>query len=175
MAENEESQFQDEEIIGELNEDDPVERAVFIALDEAANKLDEQGDFEPFLIIVQGDEIHIEEQEGDDEEEVIAAARQTVLQMQHVADAYILTYDGFVDLDDGRSDAIIVEFARAGDEEAQVLAWLYYTHDDHLHFQDPLYSLGAYPSLYSLEKTAAELDGVDTAVEAEPDDEAGLE
>ena len=145
-----------DEIIGELSEDDPVERAVFIALDEAANKLDEQGEFEPFIIIVEGDEIHIEEQEGDDEEEILATARRTVFQMQNVADAYILTYDGFVDLDEGQSDAIIVEYARANDDEAQVLAWLYYTHDDHVHFQEPLYSLGAYPSLFSLENNASD-------------------
>lgn len=143
-----------DEIIGELSEEDPIERAVFIALDEASSKLDEHGFFEPFIIIVEGDDLQIEELDGDEEDEIVAAARMTAMQMRASSDAYILTYDGFVDLDDGRSDAIIVEYARTGEQQADVLAWLYYTHDDHIHFQDPLYNLGEYPSLYYVEKTS---------------------
>jgi hypothetical protein len=148
------TELADSEIIGELSEEDPIERAVFIALDEASSKLEEQGDFEPFIIIVQGDDLHIEELDGDEEDEIVAFARMTALQMQASSEAYILAYDGFVDLDDGRSDAIIVEYARTGEQQADVLAWLYYTHDDHIHFQDPLYNLGTYPSLYDVQKTS---------------------
>ena len=166
MTDNEDGVVQDSEIIGELSEEDPVERAVFIALDEAATKLDEQGEFEPFIIIVQGDEIHIEEQEGDDEDEIIAAARRTVFQMANVADAYILAYDGYVDLEDGVGDAIIVEYARAGEEEAQVLGWLYNVHGDHIHFEEPLYSLGTSVSLFlDVEIIAEDLDESDIEID----------
>ena len=163
MPENEDGVVLGDEIIGELSEEDPVERAVFIALDEAANKLDEQGGFDPFIIIVEGDEIHIEEQSGDDEDEIIELARQTVFQMENIADAYIMVYDGYVDLDDGRSDAIIVEFARKGEPEAQVLAWLYHSHDDHVHFQEPLYTLGMTTSLF-LNEDDSEDDSDDVEV-----------
>ena len=134
---------------GELSDTDPVERAVFIALDEAAAKLDDHGDFEPSLIIVQGDDLHIEELDGDDEQAIVEMARQTVYQMSVVADAYILAYDGFVDLDDGTSDAVIVEFARPAEAEAQVLGWLYEEHNGHYHYSEELYSLGTAPSLFN--------------------------
>jgi len=150
MPETDDNVVLSDEIVGELSEDDPVERAVFYSLDEAAQKLEEQGDFDPMLIIVQGEEIHVDEPDGDDEETIIAAAQKTVYQMAKVADAYVFVYDGFVDLDDDSSDAIIVEYARKGDSEAQVLAWLYAGHDDHLHFSEPLYSLGNAPSMFDM-------------------------
>ncbi|MCL2136618.1 MAG: hypothetical protein FWH40_03725 [Coriobacteriia bacterium] len=154
MSVNDDGVLADDDIIGELSEDDPIQRAVFIALDEAAAKLDEQGEFEPFLTIVEGDEIHIEEQEGYTDEEIIESARQTVFQMEKVADAYILTYNGYIEMDEGDKDAIIVEYALAGEDEANVIAWVYQQHDEHFHFEEPLYSLGTSPSLFSsVEKT----------------------
>jgi len=149
MSDNQNAQFQPDEMVGELSESDPVERAVFLALDEAAAKLDEQGEFDPFVVIVQGEEIHFEELDGEDEEAIYEAAGQTIFMMERLADAYIITYDGFVELDDGPSDAIIAEYARTGDVEAQVLAWLYERHGDHLHFTEPLYSIGTAPVLFS--------------------------
>jgi hypothetical protein len=159
MPETDDNVVLSEEIVGELSEDDPVERAVFYSLDEAAQKLEEQGDFDPMLIIVQGEEIHVDEPDGDDEETIIAAAQKTVYQMAKVADAYVFVYDGFVDLDDDSSDAIIVEYARKGDSEAQVLAWLYAGHDDHLHFSEPLYSLGNAPSMFDVPDEEKSADG----------------
>jgi hypothetical protein len=148
MSEENEIVFEDE-IAGELSEDDPIERAVFIALDEAATKLDEQGEFDPFVIIVQGDELQIEEQSGDDEDMIIEEVKRTIFQMERVADAYIFFFFCFVELDDGTSDAIIAEYARKDGGEAQVLAWLYETHEDHVDFLEPLYSLGNTQSFFS--------------------------
>ncbi|MCL1879589.1 MAG: hypothetical protein FWF71_03065 [Actinomycetia bacterium] len=145
----------DDELLGELSDDDPAEQAVFFALDEAAMKLEEDGGFEPFLVVVCGDELNIEEQEGNDDETIFASARQTLFQMERLADSYVFAYDGFVEMDEGTNDAVIVEWARKGDDEASVLAWLYQHHDDHLHFTEPLYSLGNSASLFSPQAEAA--------------------
>ena len=148
-----------DEIIGELSDEDPLERTVFYALDEAATKLDEQGAFEPFLIILQGEEMFIEELEGDDEEEIFASARRSVFQMDNIAEAYVLTYDGFVDLEDGPSDSILLEYAARDDATAKVLAWLYEQHDGHIHLRDPLYSLGESPTMFApADEESADVD-----------------
>jgi hypothetical protein len=162
------------EPIGELSDTDPVERAVFIALDEAAAKLDAQGDFEPSLTIVQGEDLHIEELNGDDEASIIAQARQTVMQMSNAADAYILAYDGFVDLDDGPSDAIIVEFARPAEAEATVLGWLYEEHNGHYHYSEELYSLGSADNLF-LSGDETEPTDIEDDMAVEPSIEISLE
>ncbi|MCL2339297.1 MAG: hypothetical protein FWC59_00105 [Actinomycetia bacterium] len=139
-----------DEVIGELSDEDPVESAVFFAFDEASTKLETEGGFEPFLVTMRGEELFVEELEGDDEADIIAAAHQTVTEMTVLINAYIFTYDGYVDLEEGTGDAIILEYARKGEAEAQVLAWLYETQDDELHFKEPLYSLGTTTTLFSV-------------------------
>ncbi|MDR0308593.1 MAG: hypothetical protein LBH87_01520 [Coriobacteriales bacterium] len=150
MAENEFANTTDEndgvvlgdDVIGELSEQDPAERSVFFAFDEASQKLEEDGGFEPFVALLCGEELQVEELEGDDEDAIYAALKKTIFQMDVVSDAYVFCYDGYVDLDDGPHDAILLEWARNNDEQAQILAWLYQPHNDHIDFIEPLYSLG---------------------------------
>jgi len=160
-----------DEVMGELSEDDPAESAVFFALDEAATKIEDEGSFDPFLVILQGEELFVEDQEGEEEEEIYESARQTLYQMELLADAYVFCYDGYVDLDEGTHDAILVEWARKGSASAQVLAWLYKDHDDHVDFIEPLYTLGEADSLFSGAVGAAGAAG-DTAVSDQDTKEA---
>ncbi|MCL2883089.1 MAG: hypothetical protein FWF30_01285 [Coriobacteriia bacterium] len=144
-----------DEVMGELSEDDPAESAVFFALDEAATKVEEEGTFDPFLVVLQGEELFVEEQDGEEEEEIYESAKQTLFEMELLADAYVFCYDGYVDLDEGTHDAILVEWARKDSPSAQVLAWLYKDHEDHIDFIEPLYTLGEADSFFSSAASAA--------------------
>lgn len=134
---------------GELNAEEIVSRAILYAFDQGREMLEQGGSFEPFTIIVSGEELFIEEHPGETEEESYESARHTVFQMEKLCDAYAFCYDGYVDLDDGASDAIIVEVARKGDEIAEAIVRLYHRHDEQLHFDEELYQVGEADSLFA--------------------------
>jgi hypothetical protein len=155
-----------EEIVeeGELNAEEIVARAVLYAFDQGTELLEQAGEFEPFTIIVSGEELFVEEHPGETEEESYESARRTVYQMERLSDAYAFCYDGYVDLDDGVSDAIIVEYARKGDEVAAAVVKLYHRHDEHFHFDEELYQVGDADSLYS----PAPAEGTEPSEPSEP-------
>jgi len=136
-----------EEVI-EFTDEEIADHVVFYALDQAVEMLEEADGFTPFTIVVRGEELFIEEHPGDDGEECYASAQKEVFRMALISEAYAFCYDGFVDLDDGQKDAIIVERARKGDEVAEVIVKIYEKHGDHYHFDDTLYNLGDAPSFY---------------------------
>jgi hypothetical protein len=133
---------------GELTDEEIVSRTILYAFDQGTEMLEQSGGFDPFTIVVSEEELFIEEQPGETEEESYASARRTIYQMERLCDAYAFCYDGFVDLEDGESDAIIVEWARKTDEFAQVIVKLYHRHGDHLHFGEELYQVGDADSLF---------------------------
>jgi hypothetical protein len=146
---------------GELTDEEIVDRTILYAFDQAAEYLEQGGEFEPFTIVVSGDELFIEEQPGETEEESFASARRTVYQMERLGDAYVFCFDGFVDLEDGHSDAIIVEWARKGDKLAQTIVKLYHLHDNHYHFEETLYQIGEAESFFNVTGTVSAVNSAD--------------
>jgi hypothetical protein len=152
---------------GELDTEEILERTVLYALEQGAEKLAQSDGFEPFTILIEGEELYIEEQPGETEEQSYASARRAVYQMEQLCNAYVFCYDGFVDLEDGTSDALVAEYARKGDEQAQIIVQLYHRHGDHFHFDDALYQIGEADTLFSVEATAS------AASDADEGDDAG--
>jgi hypothetical protein len=170
---------------GELDTEEILERTVLYALEQGTEKLEQSGGFEPFTILIEGEELYIEEQPGETEEQSYAAARRAVYQMERLCNAYVFCYDGFVDLEDGTSDALVAEFARKGDEKAQIVVRLYHRHGDQLHFDEALYQVGEAETLFGAEANASvhaaatseedveDADGVAGADDAVGADDAG--
>jgi hypothetical protein len=158
-----------------------LERTVLYALSQGREKLEEDGTFDPFTVLISGEELYIEKHPGADEAECYASARRTVYQMERLCDAYVLCYDGYLTLDDGPNDALVVEYASKEDEHAQLIALLYHLHDDHCHFDETLYQVGQADTLFGAmdgrpggESDDGDADGPDAAAEAAESD-AGAE
>jgi hypothetical protein len=133
---------------GELSSEQILERVVLYALDQGTEKLEQSGALEPFTILIEGEELFIEEHPGETEEESFDSARRTIYQMERLCNAYVFCYDGYVTLDEGTSDALIVEYANKTDEKAQVIVRLYHLHGDHYHFDESLYQVGDAETLF---------------------------
>ena len=149
---------------GELDPEEAVARTVMYAFDEGKEKLRQNGGFDPFTITVKGDELFIEEHPGDDADESYASARRTVFQMALLCETYVLCYDGYVELDEGPSDAIIVECANKGDEQAQIIVCLYHQHGDEYHFDEDLYQVGETDNFFE-SSGPVEIEAVDAELE----------
>jgi hypothetical protein len=139
----------------ELSSEQITSRALLYAFDQGVEMLEQSGEFEPFTIIISGEELFIEEQPGENPDESYASARRTVYQMERLSDAYLFCYDGYVELDAGPSDALIVEWANKGDENAQIIIKLYHRHGEHYHFDEALYQVGETGSFYHAETDGA--------------------
>jgi hypothetical protein len=158
----------------ELSSEQILERAILYALDQGTEKLEQSGDFDPFTILIEGEELYVEEHPGESEEQSYASARRTVYQMERLCNAYAFCYDGYVTLDDGTSDALVVEYANKGDEKAQIIVKLYHLHDDHRHFDEALYQVGETETLFS-EKTMRRGTGADGPEGFVSEDAEGVE
>jgi hypothetical protein len=134
---------------GEFNEEGVLERTVLYAFDQGAEILEQRGELEPFTILIEGEELYIEEHPAESEEESYASARRTVYQMERLCDAYVLCYDGYVNLEEGTSDALVIEYAHREDAQAQTIIRLYHRHGEDYHFGDELYQVGEAESLFS--------------------------
>ncbi|MDR3053041.1 MAG: hypothetical protein LBU48_04195 [Coriobacteriales bacterium] len=144
-------------IEGEMSSEDALEKVVLYAFDEAREKLAQGGIFEPFTVIISGENLYIESHPGEDAVECFNSARKTVFQMENQADAYVFCYDGYVDLEDGTHDALVAETASKGDDAGEAYAQLYTEDDDGITFEDEtLYSLGEAPTLFGAEEFTPE-------------------
>ena len=155
---------------GELNSEEILARTILYALDEGAEKLRQSGCFDPFTILIRGEELFIEDHSGSNEEGSYASANRTILLMEKIGDAYVFCYDGLVDLDSGQSDALIVEYANKGDEQAQINIRLYQVSDGEYVFDEPLYQAGETESFFK-GMTSRALFQIESEAE---DDELGL-
>lgn len=124
MAENTEETI-------ELEMSENVQQMVMYAFDEAAQKINE-GILNPFTIILKGENLTIEEHDGDDPDEYRASAAKAILRDAEVLDGYAFAYDGFVELDgeDEARDAIVLEYAEIDSDIATVLCMFYDTVDE---------------------------------------------
>jgi hypothetical protein len=82
--------------------------------------------------------------------------------LEHVLDAYVFAYDGYVSTNEGIRDAIIVERGKPGEETAEAFATLYTLDeegDGTLHFEEGVYDLGEAASLLQgVEATSEDLE-----------------
>ena len=120
----EDPNFDPDKITIEMSEN--LEKVACFAFDEAAEKLRQAGNFEPFTILLIGENIHIETHPGDTVEQCFDSAWNTVAKSPSATEAYVFCYDGFVETDDDpEADAIIVECADKDADFANVLCKLY--------------------------------------------------
>jgi len=96
---------------------------------EGQKKFDEEGDFVPFTAVAVKDTLFFETVEGGTPDEMYAFAKHTV---EHVrgADAYALCYDGYLDTDQGKRDAIIAEGGVPGAIQGEAVGLLYDVNED---------------------------------------------
>jgi hypothetical protein len=145
---NQDENIQQDEAAQPDEEVDPL-RIVDYAINEAVEKLGNAGGFDPFSVILVGEEMNIESYNGDDAVEVFNAARQTIQQMELLSTAYVFVYDGYLDTDDGEKDAIIAEFCLKGEELGSAYAVVYSETEDSIEIEEQVYEIGEAQSLYT--------------------------
>lgn len=109
--------------------DEVLEKVINYCCEEAKEKLAQTGSFEPFTVVVEGDNMHIENFPGEDPEKIREEARVAVATASSFADYYCFCFDGYVDTDAGSFDAIVVEAAAREDENAMAIVCLYKVND----------------------------------------------
>ncbi len=141
-----------------LEMDEVLEKVISYCAEEAKEKLAQAGSFEPFTVVVEGDNMHIENHPGDNPEEIRSNARVAVATASSFASYYTFTYDGFVDTDAGELDAIVIEAAARDDEEAMAIVNLYRVDesgDGSIVFEDELAYVGETESWFDRAAVAA--------------------
>jgi len=144
----------------DMDADAPLNKVMLYAFDEARQKLEQGSDVEPFTVILAGEELYVESHPGDDIVECFNSARKTMFEMDLLADAYVFCYDGYVQLDEGARDALIVERAEKTAEVGEAFALLYTMDeegDGSIEFEDAIFGLGEAPSLFGAGEFDVEL------------------
>lgn len=124
-----------------LEMDEVQEQVIMYCIEEAKEKLIATGTFEPFTVVVAGEDMTIETHPGDDPEAIQKAAKSAVSSASSFATHYCFCFDGFLDTDQGEIDAIIVQTAQRDMEKAYVIAGLYRideSGDGSIEFEDGL-------------------------------------
>lgn len=133
------------------------------ALADARECLERDGGMCPFSVLCTSDGFVVTDHPGEGVDDIYNSVR--ALLAQELPEAYVLCYDGFVDLDSGRTDAIVCEIARRGEAFATLLAQVYEVEDGVYHFADapasagtakPLYPRGTKPIVSGLVEQASE-------------------
>lgn len=105
-----------------------LEKVLLFTLDEAKEKLEQNGEFAPFTALVVKENLFIETAVKDEGEttsqESYDIARHTV-EGARGASAYSLCYDGYVDTDAGEKDALIAEGGVPGEDTGYAVGYLY--------------------------------------------------
>lgn len=107
----------------ELKLTDAMRAALDHALADARACLESDGGMMPFTVICTSDGYEVHEHPGDDVEETYGSVRTLIA--RELPEAYLFSYDGFIDLDAGREDAVLCEIARRGVAAADLLALPY--------------------------------------------------
>lgn len=157
-----------------------VRKAMDYAFEEAQQRLVSMNQsFDPFTVTVVDEGLEV----NDHPAETPTAVRESVkmLLAQDMPEGYALCYDGWVDTDDGRLDAVIVEVADRGAPDAFILALIYTMTDGEYTFESgygyagpavPLYPAGTKPIVSGLAALEAEEAAEEAAEEVdEPVDE----
>ena len=123
-----------------LDLDETMEHVLSYCLDEAQNKKIELGSFDPFTVIVEGENMHIETYPDEDPEIARANAEAQIRTASSFATHYALCYDGFMEAEEVETgkeailDCIIVECAQRDMDEAYAIVLNYEEDGDTLTF-----------------------------------------
>lgn len=109
----------------ELEIDEVLDQVIRYCAEEAKEKLIETGSFEPFTVVVEGEDMYVETHPGEDPESIQASAKATVASASSFATHYCFCIDGYVDTDQGQLDAIVIEGAERDMDEAYIIVNLY--------------------------------------------------
>ena len=165
----------------ELKLTEALRTALDHAFFEAKTELEEDGCVTPFSILATSDGYVVTDHPGEDVDAIYDSV--AMLLARELPEAYTFTYDGYIELDDGRHEAVICELAHRGDELASILALPYEVTQDGPAFWDdpifagpaePLYPAGTQPIVSGAVKLAAqrasEQAAPGTATANEPED-----
>ncbi len=125
---------------------DNVMQAVDMAFSDAQDYLTSGVGIAPFSVIVIDEGLEVNDHSADTADDVYESVK--VLLAQEVPEGYALCYDGYVETDDGRQDAIVVEAANRGDASAVALAMLYIADEDGYTFEPGYGFAGTRPQLF---------------------------
>lgn len=101
-----------------------LEKVLLYSLSEAKEKLSQAQEVVPFTSLVVKENLFIENHPGESVDDCFNAARHTVQHAQG-AQAYALCYDGYVEVDDGTTDALIAEGGVPGADTGFAVGFLY--------------------------------------------------
>lgn len=139
---------------------DALEKVAKFAFEEARQKLEEAGEFTPFTVMLEGENLFVETHPGDDADECYGSAQNTILAASAAVENYVFCYDGYVDLDDGEHDAIIVEAAEKGDDVAYALALTYELEEDAYTFEELPAYIGDAPSFFDPDAFPSDVEDI---------------
>lgn len=106
-----------------------LENVLRYSLNQARDRMLEGEQIEPFTALAVGDTLFFEVQEGATPEDCFAAARATVSGAKG-ARTYGFCYDGFVDTDMGRTDALIAQGGMPGEPYGHAIGLTYKIGED---------------------------------------------
>ena len=151
-----------------------VHAALDHAFTEAQQRLvSMQQSFDPFTVTVVDEGLEVNDVSSVDSPNAVRESVKMLL-AQDMPEGYALCYDGWIDTDDGKLDAVIVEVCERGAENAYILALVYtiedgaYTFETDYGYAGPaltLYPAGTKPIVSGL----AALQAEEAAAEASED------
>lgn len=115
-------------------------------LSEARERMEAGEELVPFSAMAAGETLFCEQHDFPTAEECYADVRHTV---EHArgSQGYGLCYDGYVDTDEGRKDAIIAQGGVPGDEQGYAIGLLYTIGEDGVRtFEDEPVVIGQCPN-----------------------------
>lgn len=124
-----------------------VQKAMEFAFDEAQGRLTSmRQSFDPFTVTVVDEGLEVNDHPAETPSDVRDSVK--MLLAQDMPEGYVFCYDGWVDTDDGRLDAVIAEVADRGAAEAFMLALIYTMEDGEYTFETDYGYAGPVASLY---------------------------
>lgn len=130
----------------ELMLTDSMRVALDHAFADARDCLEADGGMVPFSVLCTSDGFDVSEHPGATVDDVYVSMKTLVA--REMPEAYVFSYDGFVELAGGREEAIICEVARRGDAQATILAQTYVVNDGSYEFAPAFAYAGEAPQLY---------------------------
>lgn len=130
----------------ELMLTDSMRVALDHAFADARECLEADGGMVPFSVLCTSDGFDVSEHPGETVDDVYNSMKTLVA--REMPEAYVFSYDGFVELASGREEAIICEIARRGDAQAAILAQTYVVSGRSYDFAPDFAYAGPTPQLY---------------------------
>ena len=114
--------------------DETLEILLLQAIEEAQDRMEAGSEVVPFTALLNGETVTEDTHTGTTEE-CFESARKTV-EAATGARAYVLCYDGYIDTDAGRKDAIIAEGGTADGGKGVAVCLMYEEGNDVLTFDE---------------------------------------